>query len=104
MLVDISANEGYKLIKDCDVAKGWKQYAIEFLFNHLYDQTSNDCIDLIGALVTWSHYTSTMEIMQNYKKWEDVIDRSVSFKTWADHDDPEIDKDGYKIEYLVPDY
>lgn len=104
MLVDITANEGYKLIKDCAVAKGWKQYAIEHLYNHLYNQSSNDCVDLIGSLVNWRHYTSTMEIMEDYKEWEDVIDRSISFKTWAERDDPEIDKEGYKTEYLVSDY
>ena len=104
MLVDITANEGYKLIKNCDVAKGWKQYAIEYLYDYLYNQSSNNCVDLIGALVNWRHYTSTKEIMEDYKEWEDVIDRSIAFKTWADRDDPEIDKEGYKTEYLVSDY
>jgi len=104
MLVDITANEGYKLIKDCHVARGWKQYAIEFLYDHLYNQSSNDCVDLIGALVNWRHYESTFEIMEDYKEWEDVIDRATTFKTWADRDDPERDKEGYKIEYLIADY
>ena len=104
MLVDITPNEGYKLVKNADVARGWKQYAIEFLYKHLYNQASNDCVDLIGALVTWKHYTSAKEIMEDYKEWEDVINRSITFKTWADHDDPEADKEGYKLEYLVSDY
>jgi len=42
--------------------------------------------------------------MEDYKEWEDVIDRATTFKTWADRDDPERDKEGYKIEYLVADY
>tara|TARA_R110000824_G_scaffold194139_1_gene376648 strand:+ start:215 stop:529 length:315 start_codon:yes stop_codon:yes gene_type:complete len=104
MIVDITASEAYKLIKDCDVAKGWKQYAIEFLYNHLENQASNNCIDIVGALINWRHYASAKEIMHDYKEWEDVIDRSISFKTWADRDDPEADKEGYKTEYLTSDY
>ena len=55
MLVDISPNEAYKIIKDCDVAKGWKQYAIESLFKYVHEKDPEKCVDIIGELIKWSH-------------------------------------------------
>ena len=56
MLVDISPNEAYKIIKDCDVAKGWKQYAIEELFTYLSKRNPEQCIDIVGELIEWRNY------------------------------------------------
>ena len=102
MLVDISPNEAYKIIKDCDVAKGWKQYAIEELFTYLSKRNPEQCIDIVGELIEWSHYKSTKELLNNYQFNNEVIEKTVPFRVWADLNDPEAGEDGYKLEYLVP--
>jgi hypothetical protein len=102
MLVDITPNEAYSLVKNSDVARGWPQYAIEKLFKYLSDNSTNNCIDIIGALINWNHYDSLKEIKENYKDWEQVVDKSVSFEAWAETNDPEANTNGYKTEYLVP--
>jgi len=104
MLVDISPNEAYKIIKDCDVARGWKQYAIESLFKYVHEKDPEKCIDIIGELVEWSHYESTKSLLNDYSFDDNILNRAVSIKVWADLDDPERNTDGYKIEYLVPPY
>tara|TARA_R110002020_G_scaffold101331_1_gene238745 strand:- start:443 stop:760 length:318 start_codon:yes stop_codon:yes gene_type:complete len=102
MIVDISIPDAYSLVKDWDIARGWKPHAMMILFNKEWERNEYRCVDLVNTLIDWSHYESLKELIHDYPKdYEDMIEEGFSFKSLAEDGDEEADKEGRKLEYLV---
>lgn len=102
MLTNISPQDAYKIVKEWHITKGWKEYALLYLFQAEWERNDGRPVDLHNCIVYWSHYESLKEVMRDYPEdWEAFIEDGYSFKTFAEIGDEEADSDGYKLEYLI---
>jgi hypothetical protein len=102
MIVDISIQDAYSLVKDWDIARGWKPHVMQLLFQSQWERNEYRCVDIVNTLIDWQHYESLKELIRDYPNdYEEMIEHGVTFKTIAECGDEEADNKGYKIEYIV---
>ncbi len=97
MLVNISPKEAYEVVKNYHITKGWKPYAIMFLYQAEWESNDGRPVDLIDSLIYWDHYESLDELKEDHPDdWFEKIDEGYSFTNLLRSDDK-----GYIKEYLI---
>jgi len=104
MLVKLTSEETYLVVKDWDVARGWEKYAIIKLFEKEWDRNEGRPLDLQNTLIYFTHFKSLKEVQEDHPDdWYIKISEGHAFKVHEGVGKNGTNKDGYRKEYLIED-